>query len=199
VTVPPSPEPPEGSRTLPTATLTAGTLLYRTHATHHFAVFFNFANDYRFNAPAGEFGVLYAAVHADGAFIETFCRTLDARPPLITTKQLDTRALTVLTFADPLRLVDLTGPGLAGLGIDNRVSTCEDYTVVQRWARWFWSHPEAVHGLLYRSRHDPREHCVALFSGRSLPAATSIASPLSAPGFGSQLARLVAKYDVSIL
>jgi hypothetical protein len=179
--------------------MTAGQLFYRIHAGHHFAIFFNPSNDYRFNAPAEEFGVLYAAMHADGAFIETFCRTLNAQPPLITARQLDTRALTVLTFADSLRLVDLTGPGLAGLGIDNRISTSEDYALVQRWAHWFWSHPERVHGLLYRSRHDPREHCVALFSGRSTPAATSIANPLSAPSFGSQLARLVAKYEVSIL
>jgi hypothetical protein len=197
--VPPFPEPPAGFRTLPTVTMAAGQLFYRIHSAHHFPVFFNPASDYRFNAPAEEFGVLYAAVHADGAFIETFCRTLDARPPLITSRQLDSRALTVLTFDAPLRLVDLTGPGLAGLGIDNRISTCEDYALAQRWARWFWSHPDGVDGLLYCSRHDPHEHCVALFSGRSIPAATAIANPISTPGFGSQLARLVAKYDVALL
>jgi hypothetical protein len=199
VTVPPFPDPPAGFRALPTIALRAAEPLYRIHAARHFPVFFNPTRDYRFNAPDGEFAVLYAALRTDGSFIETFCRTLAAQPPLITARQLDGRALSVLTPSEPLRLVDLTGPGLAALGIDNRISTSGDYALVQRWAKWFWSHPDQVHGLLYRSRHDPGEHCVALFSGRSTPAAAALANPLSTPSFAAELARLVAKYEVAIL
>ncbi|HEX5657987.1 MAG TPA: RES family NAD+ phosphorylase [Polyangiales bacterium] len=160
---------------------------------------FNASRDYRFNAPSAEFGVLYAAMRAEGAFIETFGRVLEAKAPLTTRRQLEMRALSALTFATPLRLVDLTGAGLAGLGIDKRISTTEDSPLAQRWARWFWSHPEAVHGLFYCSRHDPGEACVALFAGRSAPSTSAIANPLSTPGFAAELARLLDRYGAAVL
>jgi len=58
----------------------------------------------RFDAPDGEYGVLYAAADAHGAFVETFGRTGGER--LVAASVLAARALARIEAARPLRLVD---------------------------------------------------------------------------------------------
>jgi len=58
--------------------------------------------------------------------------------------------------------VDLTGPGLSRLGLDARVLS-GPYDICGEWADAFHGHPEAPAGILYSSRFDPGERCVALF------------------------------------
>jgi hypothetical protein len=103
----------------------------------------------RFDAPNGEYGVLYAAGDAHCAFVETFGQDLGYR--LVAQTELAIRGLAEIHPARALRLVDLTGRGLAALGADGRLCT-GDYAVAQRWSRALWQHPDHTDGLLWRSR-----------------------------------------------
>ncbi len=95
-----------------------------------------------------------------GAFIETLGHTTGAR--VITQSALHNRGIAELHTRRPLRLVDLTGAGLARIGADERLGT-GDYTVAQRWSAAFFRHPQKPDGLCYRSRHDPDRLCAALY------------------------------------
>ena len=117
----------------------------------------------RFDDPRREFGVLYAAGSAEGSFVETCIRDerlADGR--CISEAFLRERRLIRISFPEPLRLVDLTGRGLAWLGADGRLTTGA-YGLSQRWARAFWSHPDRPDGILYCSRFNLSLRCVALF------------------------------------
>jgi hypothetical protein len=61
-----------------------------------------------------------------------------------------------------MRLVDLTGRGLARLGADERLCS-GGYDVAQRWARAIYLHPSQPDSIYYRARHDPSQCSVALF------------------------------------
>lgn len=113
----------------------------------------------RFDAPAGEFGVLYASTDAYGAFIET-CG--DTRDRIITTTSLTMRGWARVTPHRDLRLVDLSGPGLAQIGAHERRCSGE-HDVAQQWSLALCRHPARVDGLYYRARHDPSRISVALF------------------------------------
>ena len=59
-------------------------------------------------------------------------------------------------------MVDLTGPGLARLGADERLCA-GGHAVAQRWALALWTHPSRPDGLYFRARHDPSRFCVAIY------------------------------------
>ncbi len=79
----------------------------------------------RFDSPTYRYGVLYAAENLDGALIETFGRNLTSR--LLHLADLEARHLALVHASRSLRLVDLTGRGLAGLGADSRLWAGDDY------------------------------------------------------------------------
>ena len=54
--------------------LEAGTKLLRVHWTAADPIRFSVGNANRFDAPGGEFGVLYTAADIEGAFVETVLR-----------------------------------------------------------------------------------------------------------------------------
>ncbi|MDQ2827943.1 MAG: RES family NAD+ phosphorylase [Chloroflexota bacterium] len=122
-------------------------------------LYFGRTGDNRFDAPDGEYGVLYAGNDTHCAFVETF-GDLGRRD--VTTSQLDARCLARLETGRPLTLIDLTGPGLARLGADERLCS-GDHGVAQQWALALWAHPSRPDGLLYRARHDPSRYRVALY------------------------------------
>jgi hypothetical protein len=126
----------------------------------------------RFDAPAGEFGVLYMAADAHGAFIETFGHETGAR--FVTATELAQRGLAVVTPARTLRLVDLRGNGLARMGADAALASGLDYHLARRWALAIHDHPRRPDGILYRARHDPGRMCAAIFdrAGGELAAST---------------------------
>jgi hypothetical protein len=53
-------------------------------------------------------------------------------------------------------------PGLQQLGLDGTINT-GPYENCGLWADELFAHPERPDGLLYPSRHDPSEACLALF------------------------------------
>jgi len=61
-----------------------------------------------------------------------------------------------------MRLVDLTGPGLARIGATNELNAGA-HSVGPQWSRALWSHPSRPDGLLYRARYDPSCLSIALF------------------------------------
>lgn len=137
--------------------------LSRICEVHLDPLYFGKGGENRFDALRGEYGILYAAECAEGSFVET--RVRHERPTLgrsVTPDLLKSVRLTEISFPNSLRLVDLTGPGLALLSADSRL-TNGGYRLSQLWARAFWRHPDSPDGILYRSRHNPSLHCVAVF------------------------------------
>jgi hypothetical protein len=132
----------------------------RSHQRHHAPLFFGRTGRSRFDAPAGEYGVIYVAATIDGAFVETFIRDLQVY--VIADSSLRLRRLTTVKVRRRLRLVDLRGSGLRQIGADARLWT-GDYLVSRRWALALYQHPAQVDGLYYCSRHDPRQYCAAIF------------------------------------
>lgn len=154
------PPPPAdlATRKLPLVTISGG--LFRIHRTINTWRYFGRNKSDRFDDPQGVFGVLYAAMTADATFAEVFLRKLAS----MSVAQVDLQSRGVSTFsAKPLRCVELTGSGLRKLSCDNRISTEKPYRTTQLWSRELFLHPQQPDGLVYRSRHNPRFRCLALF------------------------------------
>ncbi len=139
---------------------------FRTHSLDRSPYHYGRAIRYRFDDPLGEFGVLYVAADRHGAFIETFGQ-LAVRPGNlprpVTSQEMARKPLSEFRSERPLRLVDLTGPGLARLGADARLFA-GDHGQARQWSRAFYSHPDRVDGIYYPVRHDPSRVAAAVFN-----------------------------------
>jgi hypothetical protein len=163
-TVPPEPgplpPPPDDlpARPLPLRAVTAR--WYRVHGSRHGAVFFGRAGSNRFDAPAGQYGVLYLGADPACSFIETLGRTAGRRP--MSLRELSLHRMALVHPPRPLRLVDVTGAGLARIGADARLFA-GDHAVARRWSLALFGHPGAPDGILYPARHDPSLRAAAVF------------------------------------
>lgn len=154
------PAPPANlpSRKLPLVTIKG--LLYRIQETGHQWRYFGKNISERFDDPLGQYGVLCAASLPEAAFAEVFLRQLS----LMVVAEADLRARSLTSImANSLRCVDLTRAGLRRLSCDNRISTEKPYKMTRLWSRAFFKHPQKPDGIIYRSRHNPRFRCLALF------------------------------------
>lgn len=160
--LPPPPDPFPGA--LPIAGIARGATWWRIHRTAHSPVFFGPAPGglptYRFDAPGGEYRILYLGQTLSAAFVETLLR--NPRIPFIERIEIELRSASVLSNDRPLRLVDLRGGGLSQIGSDNRLAT-GSYAIAGQWALALWRHADRPDGILYRSRHDPNHVCAAIF------------------------------------
>lgn len=162
-----APEPPADlhARRLALRTLAAGTLLWRIHDLRREPVWYGPAPGapptHRFDAPDGEFHVCYLGLSPAASFAETFLRNPGYR--LVDASTLATRSLTPLVTTRHLRVVRFHGPEAARIGATAEVAHARDYPLARRWSHALWSHPKAPDGILYRSRHDDDEVCLALF------------------------------------
>jgi hypothetical protein len=125
---------------------------------------------YRFDAPDGEFGVMYCAFSLEVCFAETLLRTRAYetpadQPTLIDESELRARGIAWLDghAGEHLVLADLTGGGLVRLHADGSISTAARYTVPRQWSLAVWKHPRRVDGIRYVSRFMNSELAVALF------------------------------------
>jgi hypothetical protein len=157
------------ARSLPIIKVPRGTPLFRVHQSAHSAVFFGPEVNptsgtrqptHRFDSLSGGFGVLYAAEQFEGAFVETVLRNPQRR--FVSKSYIGLRAVSELTCSRELRLVDLHGRGLSRVGATNAIST-GPYTPCWRWSDDLWSHRDQPDGLVYASRHNPRQICYAIF------------------------------------
>lgn len=106
------------------------------------------------------YGVLYAAEETNGAFAETFLRTLGAPSSMDLLKR---NAYVRLLIGRDLNLIRLAGPGLARVGQPPRWHTGGCLTTCRRRGRSHRPSPFAADGIAYHARHDDAELCYALF------------------------------------
>ena len=159
--------------------------------------------EYRFNAPAGQFGVLYAALDLATAFAETVLRD---RPqllrggdrPIFEYREFDAREVQVLGAGGlprSLRLVQLWDAGLAAAHVDNRIATLDDYALTRHWSLAFHGHPLCVDGIAYLSRFMGSGIAVVLFGCCDEAVDVAVRVPLfEHDGFPS----LVTLFDLAI-
>jgi hypothetical protein len=161
----PAPPPDLASRRLPLQKLAPETALWRVHDQRRDAIWFGPAlgrEAYgRFDAPRGEFRVCCVGLSPEASFAETFLRNPGRR--ILDRTLLDFRAITTLKTRRPLSLVRLYGPGLARLGATAEIALGPAYEITRQWSLALWSHAARVDGILYKSRHDDDEVCIALF------------------------------------
>ena len=169
----------------------------RIHKRVHGPLHFGTTASQRFDDPRQRYGVLYVAAEARGAFAETFIR---GSHRFLTLAFLEERAISKILFPDPLRLVDLTGNGLARLGADSRLTAGGDYAIAQRWSLAFHEHPDQPDGIWYCSRIDPSCRSAAIFGDRAVSArATSYSlGSLTEPRHRALLGRLADLYGFTV-
>lgn len=168
----------------------------RIHQRRYGAIFFGKTGRGRFDAPAGQYGTLYVALDAYGAFAETLGHTTGRTA--IDWDELEARALAEISVNRPLRLVDLSGEGLAHIGADDRL-TSGDYRLSQPWALQLHEHPDQPAGLFYRARHDPSRLCAVIFD-RAEDALTPVdLGPLTDPSNATLLARILETYRLRLI
>ncbi len=175
-------------RPLPTLTVAASALArISRHASGE--PFFGRTRGSRFDDPAGVYGVCYLGHGGQRqalmlAFAESVLHDQTATNGGfdIATGELDSRQ--VVRFSGPrkLHLANLTGAALKRLGLDGRISTEVPYDIPQAWSAAIASHPDAVDGIAYVSRHYNTGRAVALFerSGPKLKATNYTAVSTSA-------------------
>jgi hypothetical protein len=189
------PPPPHdlAGRGLPVKQLTGR--VYRIHRIGRECVFFGKTRSQRFDDPLGEFGVLYGALDPEAAFAEVFLRQLS----LMLVRELDLRERAVAEIAcKNLQCVDLTGAGLRRVSCDNRIATEIPYVTTAQWSRAFFGHPQQPDGMIYRSRHNPRFKCVALFDRCRSKLSPGESEPLLADARRTWTGAQVAKHGLAL-
>ncbi len=106
----------------------------------------------------------------------------------------------VLTFAvqRELRVADLTGPALDRLGTDANLFASNDYAVTQEWSRQLMIHAQAIAGIRYHSRKNPRKHNYAIYDTALAKASLQVLErrPLGAL---PELYTILDKYEVALI
>lgn len=188
--------PPTGSlngRSLPI--VTTDQTFIRIHQLKQDPAFWGRTGNNRFDAPGGEYGVLYAAETFDGSFIETFG---DVSPKTVTVNSLTARGVATVAPKRELALVDLAGAGLSQLGLDGRICT-GDHELSQEWSSALWAHPSHPDGICYAARHDASQRSVALFDRASSVVATTAMGGLMDGPQRSATAKAIEKYGFVLL
>ena len=122
----------------------------------------------RFSDPSLPLRVLYFSAYKETSFRERFGQELRDQDP-------DTRALSEAmlservwktiapTKSSSLRVIDLTNlPTLQKIGADGATFMAA-YSFTHAWAQELMNHPDAIDGIVYRSRLFSQKKCVALF------------------------------------
>ena len=161
--------PRVNAATLDVAELTVGRLLRIGPARFPSLVYFGREAQYRFDAPDGSYGVMYAALDFTTCFAEVLLRDSLLADPKPTLFESDLARLVVATLGPVrrrLRLARLLG-AMPNLGIDAQISTYHDYSVTQAWSKALHDHPSAVDGLLFASRMNSPALSVAIYERAS--------------------------------
>ncbi len=204
----PHPDPPLDlpQRALPTTDYSSE--LYRIHHLKRAPKFFGRSRTHRWDAPHGEFGVMYTGATPFVSFAETL---LPAPATMATITVFASGAtvpvsggmvaghgLALVTPEEPLRCVDLLGPGLARIGADGRL-TSGSHLVSQHWSLALWSHPSTPDGILYHSRRDPAETALAIFDRAVGKIRVKPLGGLKEPKLKDLLAKIYERYGVAEL
>lgn len=143
----------------------AGDVVVRVHHRDHGAVFFGpkpgTPPQNRFDAPSGEYRVLYAAERLEGAFVESILRRPTGR--VLRRAYVEQRMWTPLRLRRQLILAKVLNEGLQFHGVDAAVSASDDYNPSRALALALHTDFPALDGLAYRSRFNNGEVCFAIF------------------------------------
>lgn len=156
----PHPEPPADLQTRKLPLIQTEGTWFRIHKTVHYPLYYGESRQNRFDAPKQEYKIMYIALDTHGAFIETFGSQTGIN--VVSEAELYIRSISKIICKRSLKLVDITGAGVAHLGADGRLATGE-HRLAQRWARALWAHPAQPDGIYYRARHDLSQTCAAIF------------------------------------
>lgn len=170
----------------------------RLHAAGRDPVFFGRTGLNRFDDPEREFGVLYAAEDAFGAFIEVYGR--DPGLNLVAETDLRRRVISELAVEGGLRLVDLTGPGAARIGATGAIST-DPHGLVRPWSRAIHEHPSSPDGIYYRLKHDLGRKGIAVFDREGIAGAVRSEGrgTLVDPDNAGLLGEILEEYDFGLI
>jgi hypothetical protein len=170
----------------------------RLHAAGREPVFFGRTDLNRFDDPEGEFGVLYVAEDAFGAFIEVYGR--DPGLNLVAETDLRGRVLSEIAVEGGLRLVDLTGAGAARIGATGAIST-DPHELMRPWSRAIFEHPSSPEGVYYRLKHDLDRKGVAIFDREGIVGAVRSKGrgTLMDPGNVGMLGEILEEYDFGLI
>jgi len=197
-----APPPELDALTLPIELLPAGTTLHRIHRRSFrgqridpisFGQGPGKPPTHRFDAPAGEFGVLYVGLDIEAALIETLLRQPGKN--MVDLVDLQIRNAAWLRTGRELRLVQAYGAGLSRLGCSAALSTAR-YALTGAWSLALWSHRDAPDGLLYRTREKPEQLCAAIFDRPRLAFTLDRSDPLLADP--ARVARILAAHGKSV-
>jgi hypothetical protein len=146
-------------------TLDAGEIVVRIHRKAQAAIFFGPGTgkqpQYRFDAPSGEYQILYAAQRLEGAFVETLLRRPAHR--VVKREFIEERMWTPVRIERTLTLAKIMDEGLLFHGVDASVSATDDYAPSRQLALALYEDFAELDGLAYRARHNNGEICYALF------------------------------------
>lgn len=158
---------PSGLRSI---TLDAGGIIVRVHRKIHGPIFFGPTPgnppEGRFDAPAGQYRLLYAAQRLEGAFVETVLRRPANR--IVRRAFVEERMWTPLRLHRSLTVAKIMDEGLLFHGVDALISAGVDYAPSRALALALYQDFPGLDGLAYRSRHNNGEVCFSLFD-RVLP------------------------------
>lgn len=148
------------------ATVAAGGILHRFYSKAYEPIFFDRSKGGRLNAPEADYGVLYAAETANGAFAETFLRQPGRQQ--IPDDLLSAKACVRLRTTRKLSFIKLMGTGLAPLGATAEVTHGSlPYDVPQAWSAALHEHSVQPDGIAHTTRHDDSEVRYAIFERAS--------------------------------
>jgi hypothetical protein len=136
---------------------------FRSHKTGYDPLFFGRNQAQRWDAPKGDYGILYLGADERCAFMESIGRRV-LRTRLVPASQLKTRQLSKIRFTRELRLVDFVASGgLTRLAAEGSLASGLGYRNSQRWSEALRSHPARLDGIYYRSRYNPALKACALY------------------------------------
>lgn len=117
---------------------------------------------YRFDAPAGEFGVTYVSDDRMAVFAETY-----ADGSRVLAKSEADRMRSRLWSTRPLRLLHMDDMSVAAaFGLDNRISTEKPYDRTQAWSRAWHTWYPALDGVRFLGRKSAPHRNVCLYLDR---------------------------------
>jgi RES domain len=160
--------------------IAAGTIWWRIHRREHLPLMFGpeprGTPRHRFDAPAGEYRVVYVGTTREASFAEVFLREPDVQ--FVAMDEIRSRWVTRIRVRRPVAVIALHGPGLARAGVSAAVTAGDDYPRSRETARGIWVRPEHHDGVTYRARHDDGELSVALFDRASEAIEVVASAPL---------------------
>lgn len=150
----------------------------------------------RFDDPQGKYGVCYLGVDAYACFIETFGQSRGIN--IVDRQQLTQRVIAEISLSGQLKLIDLTGAGLAMIGAAGEI-TAGHHELSQQWSRALFEHPEKADGIYYRARHDPERFCLALFSRHRAKLTVASSTPWSDASLAILLSEILDHYNFGLV